>query len=413
MQYLKTHKWLPAAVQYGSDLYNYASSMPWTRNSKKSSRSAPPKTFTSTSRRSRRGSVKTRTRKFTKKRKFGKKRKYSVKKQLWTVKKKLRRMPLPRPVLYMDAMKLQYKVPQGSILYTGLGGFATQSLATPFNFTSSATDPSLLLSGPVNNSGSTNTLGRCRTCINSWKQATKMTNIDNSPVKVTQIILYCKSSVPAVRDLAQAKALATGAGTLSNPTAAAASFEGWLSEAMQAQYQMISGVFTPLSTLNPNQTAGPDNLCATNVPGFELQDSGVFNKHFKVARRSTRTIQPGESTEFVFGSKRPLTINEETYWDALDTGAGTNFGLKFLAWKGWRYQIFKMESIPVSAAAGGTASVTLGDSFLNIVSTYRYRVSFISQDGSKAYNYAALPANTSEKLIYPGTSTATAQAPAI
>lgn len=176
---------------------------------------------------------------------------------------------------------------------------------------------------------------------------------------------------------------------------------------------MLGGAFNNLTTSNPNQTTTPDNTAATNTPGFQLTDCGMFNKHFKVVGRQTRVIQPGEATTFYAGSRKPMVINEECYFSASDAGAGTAYALKFFAWKGWSYTIWKMESIPVSAAAGGTASVTMGDAFLNIIKTYRYKTSFVSQDTYKAFAFSVLPAATTEKLIFPGTSTANTQAPAI
>lgn len=410
MQFLKAHKWIPATINTARSAYNLLSSMPKWNGSKK--RSTPAKA-TGVFTRKRKYSRKSTRKGKPKRRKFTSRKRNTMKKTVWSMKKKLRKIPTPRPVLMLDVMKLQYKVPQGSILYTGLGGFSSQGIATPYNFTSSATDPYFLLVGPVNNNGSTSSLGRSLTCINSWKQQTKMTNIDNSPVRVTQIQIYCKNNVPVIKDLATAAALASGAGTATPPGLARTTFEGWLSEAVSAQYSMLSGQFPLLNTFNPNQSTVPDNANATNTPGFELTDSDVFNRHFKIVRCRTRTIQPGEATEFITYSKKPRMIKEADWIDALDVGSGLIYGIKYLAQKGWTYSIYKMESIPVSSAGGGTNSVTLGDSFLNIIQTMRWRSSFITQDLSKGFNFSpVLPAATVEKLIYPGTSTATAQAPA-
>jgi len=282
------------------------------------------------------------------------------------------------------------------------------------SFTSSLLDPSILLAGPLNNTGSGNTLGKGRALILSWKQSTRMSNVDNAPIKVTQLELYCKQSVPAVLNFGQAKALATGAGTMSLPTAAAASFEGWVSQAMGDQVTQIAGNLQALASLNPNLSSGSSNSNATNIPGFELTDCKMFNAHFKIVGRTTRTIQPGQATDFIQLSKRAMTVNEELYYSFANSGSGTGYALKFLAWKGFRYFVYKFESIPVGATGGGTADVTLGKGYLNIVQIFRYSTTYILDDTLRSFvPTTLLPVGITEKLIFPGTSTATTQAPAI
>lgn len=328
--------------------------------------------------------------------------------------KKLNLMTTPAPALYMDIMKVQYTIPQGSQVYTGFGGIATQNYATPYNFTSSPEDVNLMLVGPINLNGSSGNLGQERTIINNWRTEYFFSNIDNSPVEIECIGIKCKKDLPYIRDWLEAKSAATGAGALTIPTVQL-TFEAWLSHQARVSQNNIGGIaLADLSTLNPNQTAVPDNKNFTNVPGARLTDIAAFNSWFKIFSRKTRILQPGEAYKFVKFSKRPKFYTESTMVDFADftTGGGTQWGQLIAAKKGCKLYIFRLCSVPVAQHLGGTASVTMGKGVLNMIQTMRWKSSFLSSD---TYSYsmpALLPTNTVEFSIFPGTSTAAPQAPA-
>lgn len=345
------------------------------------------------------------------KRPFNKRRKPN----LYRMQKKLNLISTPAPVLNLDWLKLQISVPQGAQIYTGFGGNATQILATPYNFTSSPEDVALMLASPFNNNGSSGPLGQERTIVKEWRTEYFFTNIDNSPVEIECIALKCKNDLPYVRDWKIAKTAATGAGALTIPTAQL-TFEAWLAHAAKAGLSFIGGTtLLDLSTLNPNQTATPNNAMYPNLPGARLTDIPLFNDHFKIASTKTRVLQPGEAYKFIKYRKQPRIYKEATMIDYTDYTAESSvgFGQLVAAKKGTVIYVWRLSSVPVSSAGGGTASVTLGSGHLNLVQTIRWRSSFCSND---QYGYVVpgtlLPTNTTEKLIFPGTSTATAAAPA-
>lgn len=321
-------------------------------------------------------------------------------------------IPTPAPYLYMDMMQLKYTIPQGSQLYTGFGGIATLAIATPYNFTSSPTDPHLLLAGPVNNIGSPTPLGKGKTVLKEWRTEYFMTNVDNSPVEVECICIRAKKDLPVVHDWLEAKNAATGAGALTVPQVKH-TFEAWLSNAATAFGFGISNFWINLATLNPNQTSVPDNTCFTNTPGARLTDIPLFNEFFKIVSTKSRVLQPGEAYKWIKFSKRPKQIIESAWIDAFDfSTAGIQFGQMFLAKKGWNYYIWRMQSIPAGSQGGTSANITFGDGHLNIIQTYRYKMAYLSSD---QYEYTApkkLPTNTAEYQLFPGTSQAGPHAPA-
>lgn len=252
-----------------------------------------------------------------------------------------------------------------------------------------------------------------------------MTNIDNCPVTVECITIKCKKDLPMLRDVYDAKELATAANTVQNPNTTTTllvhhTFEGWLSQAFAAQGSISSGSWGYLNQLNPNQTNVPDNSSATLTPGFRLTDCKMFNEFFKVVRSKTRVIQPGEAVKFTKFSKKARWVKEANWCDAIDlnafgaTLANLKGGIatKFQAKKGFCYYIWRIQSIPVSSNAGATNSVTFGKSYLDIIVTYRYSVSAVTHHQEMTFNYPVLPTSITEKVIFPGTSTATAEAPA-
>lgn len=423
---LKAYSWLPNIINSGKAAYDLYNSMP---SSWKQSRRNPPKAypFSQRSTRPRLFIRKRKTTKGSRKRTFKKRRlsyksgrSYSLKRKVTRMSKKLSMIPTPAPTLYYDQIKLQYTVPQGAVLYTGLGGQSTQITASPPSFTSSATDPYLLLAGPINSAPSSTAVGYGKTLLKGWRQDYRMTNIDNAPVEVQCICIKAKKDVPFLRDLEQARELATASGTLGNWNKLYATFEYWLSNAMRHQYSLLAGTTNELASLNPNYATGgagaSQNTNFTNMPGFKLTDCAMFNEFFKIKSTKTRVIQPGESYNFHKFSKRPRLINEPTWFDQVDFIASTStfsYACRFLAKKGWNYYVWRFNSIPVSAAAGGTNSVTLGDGFLNIVIVNVYKTTYVSSDKYTAVvPTTPLPVGITEKLIFPGTSTATAQAPA-
>lgn len=257
--------------------------------------------------------------------------------------------------------------------------------------------------------------------INSWRQETHITNIDNCPVEIQMIGIRAKKDLPWMRDPYEATDLASGVGTINAPSALKSSFEYWFSQAMNSQRNQIAGTaLHNMSGLNPNTSATTANTNAANIPGVRLTDCDMFNEFFKIVSTKTRVLQPGEAYKFIKFSKKPKTINESVWIDALDwNSAGATqaavtagYAIKFKAKKGHIYYVWRFQSIPVAQAAGGTATVTLGAGYLNIVQTYNYKTSFISNDYQKMVNYPPLPTTTTEKVIFPGTSTATAEAPA-
>lgn len=237
-----------------------------------------------------------------------------------------------------------------------------------------------------------------------------MTNIDNSPVEVQCIAIRCKQDLPYQRTSAAAIA----------PTQVNHTFEAWLSEAMLAQAPISSGgtALKVINSLNPNLTVTPDIFSYSLLPGVKLTDCKLFNRYFRIASMKTRVLQPGEAFVFKKFSKKPKVLDEQVYIDKIDYDANASVlaaSMRLSARKGDIYYLWRFTSIPVAQAAGGSATVTLGDGYLNIVQVNRWRATYVANSNPAYYIPAAvaLPFTTTETSIFPGTSTKTAQAPAI
>lgn len=344
------------------------------------------------------------------KRSYGVKR---LKRTVYSMKRKLSKLPTPAPEMWLDLMKLQYHIPQGAQIYTGLGGFATSNLPAPYNFTSSPNDPMTVLACAINN-GSGQTIGASKSIILRWRTEYMMTNIDNSPLEVECLCLMPKKDVPVVRSWEFADTTVSAGHVV--PSSVAFTFEYWLSHAARMAMVNAGGnVLHDINTLNPNKSSVPDNSVYTNIPGIRLTDIPMFNEFFKIKSTKRRVLQPGEAYKFVKYQSTPKVCVESKWLDAGDYTAGSQtekWGQLFLAKKGWKIYVWRFQSIPVAQAGGGTASVTLGDGWLNIVQTTNIKHTYLAMDGARYYLPGLLPTNTTEKSIFPGTSTATANAPA-
>lgn len=340
--------------------------------------------------------------------KTNKRRTYSLKKKVYKMSKKLAKLPTPAPVLWIDYLKLQYVVPQGTQLYTGFGGASFQTISTPFNFTSSPLDPYYLCAGPLNNNGSSGTLGTEKSILHRWSTEYFFTNIANCPIEIECICLRPKKDLPYIRSW----------GSASGINATITSFEGWLSHAAAAQFPGLGGLaLNDMNTLNPNTSLVTTNTNYTNMPGVKLTDVPLFNEYFKIVSTKKRVVQPGEAAKFVKFRKRPRVINEASLIDYLDVAGSPGggiyyYGLRNLCKKGYDIYVWKMQSIPVNSAGGGTASVTFCDGHVNLIQTVRMHTSFLAADAYKGYFPTPLPTGVTPKVIFPGTSTANPAAPA-
>lgn len=247
-------------------------------------------------------------------------------------------------------------------------------------FSGSPEDIELMCKGPFTNNGSPSTLGKSKSILNSWETTYTFTNIDNDPLKIECFGIKC------INDL--------GYDDVSNSLANdIIDFVKWINDQMKESY---------------NNFVGPATAIESDQPGFKLSDLPIFLRHFRIKSHKTRLLQPGEVTTFRKFKNRPKVWKESDIWSI------TQNNPKLLAAKGSMHYIFRLSSIPVNSAGAGPSGVTFGRIYANCIQTRHYRHGFLYGDSYNGYLTNPLPTTiATEKSIFPGTSTANNNAPAV
>lgn len=146
-------------------------------------------------------------------------------------------------------------------------------------------------------------------------------------------------------------------------------------------------------------------------PAFKLTDIALFNKYFKIARARTYKLMPGDTKNLKKFKNKPQTINTA---GLMDTGEGSSTydNVNYVALKGERHYMWRVHSMNVENE--GDSERSMITPAFNFTAQYHYRYAWIAND---QYNMqiSAIPPTGSlnYRVIYPGTSTKGALAPAI
>lgn len=307
------------------------------------------------------------------KRSFKRSRKGFLIKRVKRMSRKLASLAPPAKDLFIDTLTKQFTYTQGKTYMTGFGGTTTKN-GVVNGFSSSPEDLAMLFLGPFNNNGGTTALGKCISVINSWETIYYLTNICNDPMIMECFTIKCIKDVPQFGIII-------------------GNWETWMNNALTQQYVQLGGA-----------GATPQ----TDTPGFKFSDCSIANGCMKIVKHKTTVVQPGETWRIRKFKLKPRIWNESKYYQS----AGAIAGFQVAAAKGSVHYIFRFTCTPVSSAGGGTTNLTFGASSVNMIQTVHYRHSFLYNDAYRSYKTTALPSGIAEKSIFPGTSTANANAPA-
>lgn len=218
-------------------------------------------------------------------------------------------------------------------------------------------------------------LGRSKAIVSSWEQKMKWTNLSNQPMKLHFYTLVTRRNVPTANSGQQL------------------GYNGNILEVLDNWF-------------NDQYAASLANIDRTlQHPAFKLSDVAKFNFYWRVARITTRTIQPGQTFYMRKYKRRPETINTAKYYDIAFVGGDQ------ACLKGQREYMWRIEADLVESKAGSDASIITPA--YNFFTSYHYRFAYLAND---VYNFQppAIPNVIADPWsIYPGTSTATALAPAV
>lgn len=215
--------------------------------------------------------------------------------------------------------------------------------------------------------------------VTSWEQKMKWVNISNQPLSITLYTLKVKQNIPW--NLNNLNFLTTAS----------------LLDLMIAWFNQQYGT----TETNYDRTV--------RHPAFKLTDITQFGKFFRIVRAKTFKIMPGDMKAMRKFKNKPQVINTQGLMSIEPApGAGD---VNHVAMKGERHYLWRVHSMQVDNEGDSGAS-RIAPAY-NFETMYHYRYTWLAHDASN-FQLAAIPhtGDTNYRVIYPGTSTKGALAPA-